>query len=333
MSPIAGANAPAQVEVARVMSVGSSAALVQISPKIIREGKLRLVELGTVLKILTSNSIVVCMVSSLKIGDQDGEGMSDGCIANLDILGEITTNATTKQTRFYRGVRSFPVLNEPVFTMQREELNLIFDTGDTPSIDIGRMQQDNSIHANVKTDELLSKHFAIIGSTGSGKSCTVALVMREILKTNPNAHVVLFDPHNEYSKSFGHMAEVIRHDTLDLPLWLFDFEETVELLCSEIDEQKREEKEVLADIILKAKLMYAKAAESGDITVTAKIDDAEGDMMRSGKEITTDSPNPYRIRDVQRLLKHYMGKLENSNNLGPYKRLLRRIDVFLADPR
>ena len=125
-----------QVEVGRVLSVGSSVAMVQISQRLIREGKLRLVELGTVLKIVTSNSIVVTMVSSLKIGDQDGEGMSDGCIARLDILGEITTNAATRQTRFYRGVRTFPVLSEPVYNMSPAELNLIFDAGEDAAIDV-----------------------------------------------------------------------------------------------------------------------------------------------------------------------------------------------------
>ena len=322
-----------QVEVGRVLSVGSSVAMVQISQRLIREGKLRLVELGTVLKIVTSNSIVVTMVSSLKIGDQDGEGMSDGCIARLDILGEITTNAATRQTRFYRGVRTFPVLSEPVYNMSPAELNLIFDAGEDAAIDVGRLQQDNDIHAKVRTDDLLAKHFAIIGSTGSGKSCTVALVLREILKTNPDAHVVLFDPHNEYSKSFGDMADVIRHDSLDLPLWLFDFDETVELLTSEIEDQKREEKEILSEIILKAKVMFERMSRNNDVSAQASIDDIEAELTRSGSHITLDSPVPYRIRDVQRLLQHYMGKLENNSNLGPYKRLRRRIETFLADPR
>ena len=85
--------------------------------------------------------------------------------------------------------------------MPAKDLELIFAAKAKSSISIGRLQQDNSIVARVRTNDLLSKHFAIIGSTGSGKSCTVALVLQAILDENPNAHVVLFDPHNEYSKS------------------------------------------------------------------------------------------------------------------------------------
>jgi len=90
-------------------------------------------------------------------------------------------------------VRSFPVLNEAIYNMSPDDLRLIFNKESSPCIEIGRLQQDNSIIAKVRTDDLLSKHFAILGSTGSGKSCTVALVLQAILKENGNAHVVLLD--------------------------------------------------------------------------------------------------------------------------------------------
>jgi len=261
-----------RVEIGRVLTVGSSMAMVSLSKTLIRNGQLSLAQLGTILKIITTDSVVVAMVSSLQIGSPDEEGLGDGCLARLDILGEITTNPTTGETRFYRGVRSFPVLSEPVYNMSPDDLKLIFSTKNKNSIEVGRLQQDDNIVAEVRIDDLLSKHFAIIGSTGSGKSCTVALVLQAILKNSPTAHVVLFDPHNEYSKSFGNLAEVIRPDTLDIPLWMFNFEEAVEMLTSDIEDQSRE-------------------------------------------------------------IDHNMGKLENNNNLAPYKRLKRRIEALVADPR
>ena len=319
-------------EIGRVLNVGSSVAVIQISKKLIRDNQLNSAQIGTILKILTTKSIVVAMVSSLKVGSNDEEGMSDGCVANLNILGEITTNQTTKETKFFRGVRSFPVIGEPVYNMSPADLQLIFNKEDTPCIEVGRLQQDNSIVAKVRTDDLLSKHFAIIGSTGSGKSCTVALVLQAILKKNSMAHVVLFDPHNEYSKSFGNMAEVISNDTLDLPIWMFDFVETVELLASDIEDQAREEEEVLHDVLLKAKRLFDRSQKNGDISSQTKLDDIEADLQRA-THITLDSPVPYRIRDVLKLLDLNMGKLENNSNLGPYKRLKRRIQTLMTDPR
>ena len=321
-----------RTEIGRVLTVGSSVAVMSINKSIIRNGQLHMAQIGTILKILTSKSIVVAMVSSLRIGATDDEGLGDGCLANLNILGEITTNATTKETKFFRGVRSFPVLNEAIYNMSPDDLRLIFNKEKSPCIEVGRLQQDNSIVAKVRTDDLLSKHFAILGSTGSGKSCTVALVLQAILKENGNAHVVLFDPHNEYSKSFGNMAEVISNDSLDLPLWMFDFVETTELLTSEIEDHARAEVEVLHDILLKAKRLYDRSMKKGDTSSQTKMDDVEAELQRA-THITLDSPVPYRIRDVLKLLDHQMGKLENNSNLGPYKRLKRRIQMLMADPR
>ena len=321
-----------RVEIGRILNVGSSSAVVSISKQLIRQNKLSLASIGTMVKILTSQSIVVAMVSSLKIGATDDEGMNDGCLATVNIMGEITTNPTTRETKFFRGVRTFPVLNEAVYNMDPRELQLIFAKQSAPCIEVGRLQQDNSIVAKVRIDDMLSKHFAIIGSTGSGKSCTVALVLQAVLDTNPAGHVVLFDPHNEYSKSFGDRAEVITGATLDLPLWLFDFVETVELLTSDIADQAREEEEVLQEVILNAKRLFDRAMRNNDVSAQVKLDDIDSELQRA-THISLDSPVPYRIRDVVKLLDHKMGKLENSNNLGPYKRLKRRIATLIADPR
>lgn len=319
------------VEIGRVLSVGSSQVQISVNKAIIRNNDLHLAELGTVLKIITSDSIVVAMVSSLKIGAADNEGVKDGCIAQLDIMGEISTNKTTRETKFFRGVRSFPVLNQAVLNMSSAELGLIFSTKGEASIQVGKLQQDSSITAEVKIDDLLSKHFAIIGSTGSGKSCSVALILQAILKDNPYGHVVLFDPHNEYSKSFGEKAHVIRNESLDLPLWMFNFEETVELLTSDIRDHAIEEEDILSEVILDAKRMFERTRGQVDLSTETKFD--EKDLQRAASHISLDSPVPYRIRDLIRLIENQMGKLENNSNLPPYKRLKRRIESLVLDPR
>ena len=321
-----------QVEIGRIVTVGSSEAVISVNKTIIRQGQLNRAQIGTVLKILTKDSIVVSMVSSLEIETRDQDGMNDGCLAHLSILGEITTNPTTRETKFFRGVRTFPVLGEAVYTMTPDDLQIIFAKENSPSIEIGRLQQDKSIVARVRVDDMLSKHFAIIGSTGSGKSCTVALVLQAILHENPAGHVVLFDPHNEYSRSFGNRAEVISGDTLDLPLWMFDFVETVELLTSEIEDHSREEEEILNDVILMAKRLYERSIRSNDITSQVKLDDVELELQRA-THISLDSPVPYRIHDVLQILNYQMGRLENNSNLQPYKRLKRRINTLMSDPR
>lgn len=331
-APKSGVRAYEKLEIGRIIDVASDKATISLNKRIIRENQLNQAQIGTILKILTHDSIVVAMVSRLEIGRADEDGLKDGCLATLNILGEITTNPTTRQTKFFRGVRTFPVLNEPVYNMSPQELEIIFSKESAKAIEIGRLQQDNSIVAKVRIDDMLSKHFAIIGSTGSGKSCTVALVLQAILEQSPAGHIVLFDPHNEYSKSFGDYAEVITGETLDLPIWLFDFTETVELLTSEIADHKHAEEEILHDLILKAKRLFDRMSKTNDVSSQVKLDEIEADLQRA-THISLDSPVPYRIGDLVKLINHEMGRLENNSNLGPYKRLKRRIMNLVGDPR
>ena len=130
--PNNAASAYKRTEIGRVLTVGSSVAVMSINKSIIRHGQLHMAQIGTILKILTAKSIVVAMVSSLRIGATDDEGLGDGCLANLNIMGEITTNPTTKETKFFRGVRSFPVLNEAIYNMSADDLRLIFNKEKSP---------------------------------------------------------------------------------------------------------------------------------------------------------------------------------------------------------
>ena len=64
---------------------------------------------------------------------------------------------------------------------------------------IGTIHQDAAVPAYILTNELFGKHFSIVGTTGSGKSCVVATILRAVIERNPHAHVMLLDPHGEYA--------------------------------------------------------------------------------------------------------------------------------------
>ena len=149
------------VEVGRVISVESSKITISVSKSLIRNNQLKAAQIGTILKIITHESLVVAMVTSLSIESVDDEGMSDGCVATLRIMGELFTNHTTRETKFFRGVKTFPVLNSAVHQITPSELALIFESGEEATIQIGRLQQDTSLTAQVRVNDLLSKHFAL----------------------------------------------------------------------------------------------------------------------------------------------------------------------------
>jgi uncharacterized protein len=83
----------------------------------------------------------------------------------------------------------------------QSELARAYSCDLTKAIRIGHIHQDSSIPAMAKLDELLGKHFAVLGTTGTGKSCVVALILRRILESNPQAHILLLDVHREYARA------------------------------------------------------------------------------------------------------------------------------------
>jgi DNA helicase HerA-like ATPase len=235
----------------------------------------------------------------------------------VDLMGEIRTNDAGR-AHFVRGVTEYPAIGDAVYVITQDELKAIYDISNKATIDIGALQQDNSLRAYVNIDEMLSKHFAVLGTTGVGKSSGVAVILNEILATRPDLRVFLVDPHNEYGHCFGDHSQVLTPANLRLPFWLFNFEEMVDVFFRGrpgVDE----EVDVLAEIIPLARRAYASGERSG------RRSDPRG--------YTVDTPVPYRMTDLVALIDERMGKLEHRASRTTYNKLLMRIDSVTNDPR
>ena len=128
-------------------------------------------------------------------------------------LGEITGSQGNGAT-FHRGVSHAPALGAFVVPATSDDLKSVYVRPSTSNVRIGTLSHDESQPAFVMVDELLSRHFAVVGASGSGKSCAVTLILSAILADQPNAHVILLDPHNEYTAAFGDLANVLNVDNL-----------------------------------------------------------------------------------------------------------------------
>ena len=102
---------------------------------------------------------------------------------------------------------------------------------------------------------MLSKHFAVLGTTGVGKSNGVVIILQQILETRPDVRVFLLDAHNEYGKCFGEQALVLNPRNLKLPFWLFNFEEIVDVFFGG-RAGVEDEVAILAEVIPLAKSGY-----------------------------------------------------------------------------
>src|SRR6266446_2039942 len=98
--------------------------------------------------------------------------------AAVDLLGEILGGP--ERPKFQRGVTNYPTIDDAVDLITNQELRTVYAPSGSDQINIGTLQQDPSVIAYVDVEELLSKHFAILGSTGVGKSTGVSLLLNEI---------------------------------------------------------------------------------------------------------------------------------------------------------
>ena len=319
------------VSIGRIVSVTGSKAIVlldvgQVSVDKHSRGSLQRPEMGTLFAIDTNNTAVLAIVSALSVPvPTQREGESEVWIAELGLVGELCKAEGGRPAMFQRGVSVYPALGDRVRIASRQELEQAFCGDRRSSVRVGCIRQDPSISATIRVDELLGKHFAILGTTGTGKSCTTALILRSILQKNPAAHIVLLDPHNEYAPAFGDWAEVISQRNMQLPYWLLTFEELIEVLMGNPQDRKAEV-EILQELIPMAKARYgtgrgAAARDTG--------------LRRSAADVkfTVDTPVPYRISDLTQMIDDRMGKLENKRDLSPYRNLKTRLEIITLDPR
>jgi len=281
--------------------------------------------IGTMMSIDTGRSIALGLITSMSMPGNDGNAEVRGYgKANLELVGELLREPDGYLKTCRRGVSIYPRLGDKIYPSTHEELRKAYQFGEFNGAEIGVINQDDSIPAVVKVDEMLGKHFAIMGSTGTGKSCVVALILRQVLVKNPNAHIVLLDPHNEYGNCFDDKVELVTLKDMSLPFWFLTFEEIVETLIGDAV-KNADEVEILRDLIPIAKRRFGSNSSR-----TSKL------LHKAGTKrarYSVDIPTPYLISDLVALIEDQLGSLEKQNGLAPLKRLKSRIESISQDPR
>src|SRR5262249_41396803 len=191
------------------------------------------------------------------------------------------------------------------------------------AIEIGHLNQDEAIGAYVDATDMLSKHFALLGTTGVGKSSGLALILHGLLSVRPDLRIFVLDAHNEYGRCFGERAQVLNPGNLKLPFWMFNFDEITEVFFGGRP-GSQDEVDILAEVIPLAKAAYNQYR--GDRPGARRTD-------TRGAAYSVDKPVPYRMADLIGLLDGRMGKLENRSSRMIYHRLITRIETVCNDGR
>jgi DNA helicase HerA-like ATPase len=298
--------------VGRVVSI-NGAKVVVLLDKHTLEGEDR--QVGGRVKLIRQTGRVYGLIEGMSIPlPRDDDLDSELRIAEVGLIGESVDLEAGGDGRFYRGVSTLPTLNDIVVLADHQDTAVVYAQPHAQSVTIGSLHQDPRVPACLSVDDMLGKHFALVGATGSGKSCALVLILRGILDRNPNAHVVLLDPHGEYGQAFPGQAEHLNVRTFRFPYWLLNFEELVEVVFGEKKAEHANAISILRDLVLTAKFTFAgNPADAAWLTV--------------------DTPVPYALFEVNRLIEDAIGRLDNRTNSAPYLQIKTRLAALQADRR
>jgi hypothetical protein len=264
-------------------------------------------QVGSQVKMVVGNSWLIANVRTLKAGD------SGELVAHVDFLGEGSRDSAGRMTNFRRGVTRYPIPGADVLPVTTDDLRSVFAASDEPHIEIGTVYPTDDIRGALYVDPMLGKHFAVLGSTGTGKSTSVSLILHRISELSPEGHIVMVDPHGEYSAAFKGCGELFNVDNLQLPYWLMNFEEHCEVLLTTHGADRQRDADILAKCLLAARTKGK-------------------DMSQYGK-VTVDSPIPYLLTDFAAIIANEMGKLDRAGDTLPFQRLKTKLEELRADPR
>lgn len=206
----------------------------------------------------------------------------------VQLVGEIAGAA------FERGIGQYPSVNDEVHLVTEEDLARIYGTAEGGQVVIGRLASAEGLPVRIDLDKLVTRHSAILGSTGSGKSTTVASLLRSIATGNidtgekgfPRARILLLDIHGEYGRALRSVAAVFRvnpgpdEQPLRVPYWALEPSDLLEFLMGRLDDRQTTQ-------ILDRVLDYR----------TKRVEAASIDGVDLGS-MTAETPIPYSLKKL-----------------------------------
>jgi DNA helicase HerA-like ATPase len=296
-------------------------------------------QFGSIVKIHFGRRIIFAFVGRLRMKAEYElergialQAASDERVIEADLFGEGEWLSDTSVTpvgwglKFDRGVATYPLPQQTVYLTPKRELRFVYGHGKGPSVHLGEHVGTGGTKCYAEMNELLGKHTAILGSTGAGKSGTVAAVVHSLLERGAEAElaswtprIILLDPHNEYAKAFGgkHIRLSTDEGSLMLPYWLLNFQETVSLIIGKTEFVATSQSNIVKIALLNART---------DAAATLGID-----LTR--QPLTVDSPTPYSIQKFKEEVNLQRPSGRDKKEQEPFNSVINKLETLERDSR
>lgn len=293
-------------------------------------------QFGSIVRIHFGRRLIYALVGRLRMKAEyeiergmTSHSSPDERIVEADLFGEgewtLDTIAKTLPPKwklsFERGVATYPLPQQTVYLTPKTEIRFIYGHARGVVVRLGEHVGSGGAPCYADMNELLGKHTAILGSTGTGKSGTVAAIIHSILEKGRvsryqtwNPQIIILDPHNEYGAAFSAHSKLSTDDgTLCLPYWLLNFQETIALLIGKTEFVATSQANIVKRALLEAR-------KEGAQELCLEID-----------AITVDSPVPYKLATLRARILAERPTQESKQD--SYNSILQKLDVLTADAR
>lgn len=292
--------------------------------------------IGRLLSINLGGSRIVGLVYEMRALKPGWDEAGPNAVAvEVELLGEVV-DGENGTARFDSGITSYPPIGALAHRIRSQDLERIHDLGERKGVVLGSLTQDASVAASVDIERLLSRHFAVLGTTGVGKSSAVALILRKAIAAKPNLRVLILDPHNEYAHAFPDNSARIDASTLDLPFWLFRFEEFADIVFRGRPPLE-DEAEILREVIAVARSRYRvvsahdMARDLGSSVLKRPLD--PGARKPGESSGAAELAAPYRLADLFAAIDELIGLHEPRYPRTTLRALRVRLETLHSDPR
>ena len=197
----------------------------------------------------------------------------------------------TKNNVFKRAVNTYPEINSKVYLADGKALSIIMNSLENEitsdkRLKIGKYASNQEVQAILDGNKFFQRHAAIVGSTGSGKSFTVANILEKAYEL-PYANLIVFDLHGEYNElSYAKQIKISDDNGLHIPLWFFNYEEIHSLFIESAEGTSTNQRAAIIKYILENKKKYIQ----------------ENMPEFSSEIITADTPIPFSAKDLKEYL-------------------------------
>lgn len=324
------------LEVGQIIEVDGTHIVAELDPNIeelsrVFGGEIYQVgQFGSIIKIHQGRKTIYAYVGRLRMKSEynkergiNTDDNNEGRILEADLFGEAEWFSKIEEEKekwvlsFERGVAQFPLPTQKIYLTPSTELKFIYGGISESSIVIGEHVGSANTPCLANLNELIGKHTAILGSTGSGKSGCVAAILHAILNFGKekglekwNPQIIVLDPHNEYSKSFPYGSKYSTDKgNLVLPYWLLNLEEIVNLIIGRTEFVATSQANILKNALLNSRIEGAKCinVDESRINVDSPIPFAWGKFIES---VDSQRP-PGKDKKEQEPYNNILNKLES----------------------